>query len=190
VIVRAATLHGRRVSLRPYALGFSDDELARLREWACDPDVLLLAGGSPLDMSYERFRRVFRAQLPRRNTEREQQFAILDERGVMIGRTGLFWMGPGLERAELGIVIGEQDCWGRGYGRDAVGTLVDFGFEALALRTITLYTFPENRRAQRAFAAVGFRRVGEKDRFSLERGTHTEIEMVIRPEDRATIVAG
>lgn len=188
--VRAATLHGRRVSLRPYAHGFSDEELERLKAWASDPAVLTLAGGSPLEMSYERFRQVFLAQLPRRNTDREQQFAILDERGEMIGRTGLFSMAHGQDRAELGIVIGDRDCWGKGYGRDAVGTLVDFGFATLGLRSIRLYTFPENRRAQRAFESVGFTRVRELERFSFERGTHLEVEMVIRPRDRGESAAG
>lgn len=183
----AAPLRGRRVTLRPYALGFSDDELAALRRWAQDPEVLALAGGAPLDMSFERFRQVFLAQLPRRNTETEQQYAILDETGRLIGRTGLFMLGSRRDRAELGIVIGDRSKWGAGYGRDAVALLVDHGFADLGLQRITLYTFPENQRAQRAFQAVGFRRVGTLERFSFDRGTHTEVQMTIEPEDRSVL---
>ena len=182
--VDATTLHGRRVTLRPYVLGFTDQELELLRRWARDPEVLELAGGTPLDMPFERFREVFLAQLPRRNTRTEQQYAILDRTGRFIGRMGLMMHGRSLDRAELGIVIGDREYWGRGYGRDAVATLVDHGFAELGLRQITLYTFPENKRAQRAFEAVGFRKVGAVERFSLERGTHTEYQMVITPEDR------
>ncbi|MFN2252152.1 MAG: GNAT family N-acetyltransferase, partial [Anaerolineae bacterium] len=180
-----ATLQGRRVTLRPYSRGFTDAELKRLLSWARDPDVLELAGGSPLNMSFERFRNAFLAQLPRRNTAMEQQFAILDENGEIIGRIGLFGMRPGSDRAELGVVIGDQAFWGRGYGRDAVGTLVDFGFDQLGLRSIKLYTLPENHRAQAAFEASGFARERMLERFSFERGTHAEIEMLITPQARA-----
>ena len=173
-------LAGGRVTLRPYFAGFTEPELERLYRWGHDAEVLRLAGGTPLDMPFEDFKDLFDAQLPRHNTAHEQLFAILDEAGALIGRTGLFAIDLRRGSAELGIVIGERDHWGRGYGRDAVGALVDFGFGALGLERISLFTFPTNRRAQRAFEAAGFRGLRQLRRFSLERGTHTELEMEIR----------
>jgi RimJ/RimL family protein N-acetyltransferase len=170
---------GRRATLRPYSAGFTEEELVELYRWSSDPDVLSLSGGSPLDMSFESFRETFLSQLQQRNSHTEQVFAILDEAGHMIGRTGLFDIDRVSGTAELGIVIGNHDCWGRGYGRDAVGALVEFGFGELNLSRIRLFTYPDNERARRAYEAVGFRTVRELQRFSLRRGTHSELEMEI-----------
>lgn len=184
MITNAAAITGRLVTLRPYIAGFSEAELTALYSWARDPDVLALSGGSSLEMSFARFRELFLAQLPQHNSPREQLFAILDENDQLIGRTGLFTLDRQSGSAELGIVIGEPSCWGRGYGRDAVRTLVDFGFQELGLRRVVLYTYTANERARRAYEAAGFRAVRELERFSFEGGTHIELEMEITASQR------
>lgn len=171
------TLFGALVTLRPYCVGFSEEELAELYHWARDPELLALSGGTPLEVSFPRFRDLFVTQLSRHNSAREQLFAVLNESGRLIGRTGLFGLDRRDRVAELGIVIGDRAHWGRSYGRDAVSALVSFGFRELGLERIILYTYEDNLRAQKAFRAVGFRPVRQLSRFSFERGTHSEIEM-------------
>jgi RimJ/RimL family protein N-acetyltransferase len=144
--------------------------------------LIELAGGSPLDMPFARFRELFLRQLPTRNGDRQQLYAILDETGRMIGRIGLFGFDSGGHVAELGVVIGHRDSWGRGYGREAVGALVADAFERLGLQRILLYTFEGNLRAQRAFASCGFMRLGSVRKFSFDRGTHLEMEMELSRE--------
>ncbi len=180
----APTVSGRRVTLRPFSAGFTEDEIADLYRWSSDPSVLSLSGGSPLDMSLERFRIAFLAQLPRRNSESEQLFAILDESGKMIGRTGLFEIDHETGTAELGIVIGDEDYWGQGYGRDSVRTLIEHAFNDVGLKRIVLYTFADNERARRAYEAAGFKPVRELRRFSMQQGTHSELEMEIVASDQ------
>lgn len=173
-------VRGDRVTLRPYAAGFDEDELRILYGWAHDREILDLSGGLMLDMSFIRFRDMFLAQIPRRNRGVEELYAVLDETDRLIGRTGLFRIGGKPPTAELGIVIGERDAWGKGYGRDAVRALARFGLASLGLDRIVLFTFPDNARAQRSFAAAGFRRVRTLRRFTIERGTHDEVEMEMR----------
>jgi len=189
VIAAVPVLSGQRVTLRPYSAGFTDDELQRLYQWARNPEVIALAGGAALDLPFAPFRELFLNQLARHNSDREQLFLILDERGQAIGRVGLFKVGSRFtpRTAELGIVIGERDAWGRGYGRDAVCAVVGFAFRELGLDRVTLLTYPDNVRARRAFEAAGFRVTRELRRFSLERGSHIEMEMEIRaaPANRA-----
>ena len=163
--------------LRPYVAGFDEPELRALYTWSLDDGIVKLSGGRTLDVSFERFRELFLDQLQRHNTPQEQLFAVLDEEGRIIGRAGLFAIDARRGRAELGIVIGDREAWGRGYGRDSVRTLATFGLEEMKLRRIVLYTFPENERAQRAFAAVGFQPVRNVRRFSFDRGSHAELEM-------------
>lgn len=178
-VQRPPDLRGQSVTLRPYAAGFDEAELRALYRWSRDQGIVQLSGGRTLDVTFERFRELFEDQLHRHNTSHEQLFAVLDAAGRIIGRAGLFAIDPRKGRAELGIVIGDRDAWGMGYGRDTVRTLSAFGLDVLGLDRIVLYTYPENERAQRAFAAVGFRPVRRVRRFSFDRGSHAELEMVL-----------
>ena len=60
----------------------------------------------------------------------------------------------------LGIVIGEKDCWGKGYGTDAMLTLCGFGFTQMNLHRIGLRVFPENQRAVTCYEKCGFEHEG------------------------------
>jgi len=170
-------LRGAKVSLRPYRCGFSEPELRMLYAWSRDRELLSLSGGTPLDMSFERFRELFIAQLPRRNADGEQLYAVLDEAGDLIGRAGLFAIDRRTGKAELGIVLGDRSRWGLGYGREAVRLLARHALNELGLERVVLYTYPDNERAKRSFEAVGFRPVRRVERFSLETGTRDELEM-------------
>jgi len=75
--------------------------------------------------------------------------------GRLIGCGGLRSIVQG-ESAEVSVVIGEPDVWGLGYGREAMGLLLQFGFEQLHLRTIWLVVRTENSRGLRLFAGLGF----------------------------------
>ena len=170
---------GELVRLRPYSAGFSEEELRDLYVWSSDPNVTSLSGTAPLDLPFEEFKEQFLSQLSRRNSDTEQLYAILDEEGHMIGRTGLFAINPTARTAELGIVIGDQEKWGHGYGSAAVRALVRIGFGDFGLGRIVLYTYANNERARRAYESAGFRPVRELERFSLQEGTHVELEMEI-----------
>jgi [ribosomal protein S5]-alanine N-acetyltransferase len=63
-------------------------------------------------------------------------------------------------RCRLGIVIGEKDLWGRGYGHLAVVQAVDYAFDVLDLDRITAEVFADNTRSARLFEGVGFMREG------------------------------
>lgn len=63
-------------------------------------------------------------------------------------------------RCRLGIVIGEKDLWGRGYGHLAVVQVVDHAFDVLDLDRITAEVFADNTRSVRLFEGVGFVREG------------------------------
>jgi RimJ/RimL family protein N-acetyltransferase len=66
--------------------------------------------------------------------------------------------------AEIGITIGEREYWGKGYGADAVQTLVRHIFRVTGFRRIYLKTLDWNTRAQRSFEKAGFRICGRARR--------------------------
>ena len=175
-------LRGRKVILRSYEDGFTDDELARIYRWSRDEEVLRWSGGSPTPLTFEEFKERFKRERLRPDPRREI-FAIFTPEGELIGRVGCFAIDRKEGQAELGIVIGEKDYWGQGYGSDAVITFLQHIFETEGLQRVYLFTFTHNLRAQRCFAKCGFKRMGVVRRFSVELGEHEGVEMEIRREE-------
>ena len=58
---------------------------------------------------------------------------------------------------EVGIAIGDKTQWNKGFGTDAMRTLVGWGFGELNLNRIALYVYDDNRRAIRCYEKVGFK---------------------------------
>ncbi|HLI26512.1 MAG TPA: GNAT family N-acetyltransferase [Chloroflexota bacterium] len=64
--------------------------------------------------------------------------------------------------AELGLLIGERACWGRGYGTEATRLLCDYGFTLLGLHNIWLAVYAVNARALRIYERAGFQLIGRR----------------------------
>ena len=64
--------------------------------------------------------------------------------------------------AELGIMIGEAEYWGKGYGTETVTLLLSYAFTALNLHNVMLDTTSYNERAIRAYRRAGFREIGRR----------------------------
>lgn len=65
-------------------------------------------------------------------------------------------------RAEFGIMIGEENLRGKGYGTEAVQLMCDYGFNALGLNNIMLMTYEFNVAGQRAYEKAGFKEIGRR----------------------------
>ena len=85
----------------------------------------------------------------------DAEFAI-EADGKLIGQCALFEFDHVSRTAELGITIGDKAYWGRGYGRDAIRTLLDYAFRLRNLRRVYLAVNGNNGRAQGAYRACGF----------------------------------
>jgi RimJ/RimL family protein N-acetyltransferase len=111
-------------------------------------------------------------------------FAIETKDGQHIGNTNLFNVQPENRCAELGIMIGEKSCWSRGYGTDALRTLLRFGFEEMNLHRIALNVYAFNERGIACYRKVGFIEEGRmRERIYTEGAYHDLIWMsVLRRE--------
>ncbi len=87
---------------------------------------------------------------------------LIYERATMrpIGNTNLHGIDHAQRTAELGILIGEKECWGKGYGTEATRLTLDYGFNGLGLHSIVLRVYSFNERALRAYLRAGFKEVG------------------------------
>ena len=82
--------------------------------------------------------------------------------------------------ATMGMLVGEPDARGQGYGTEATRLLLDVGFTVLGLHSIWLTVFSFNLAGQRCYDKAGFREVGRRRQCRLLDGVlHDEIVMDI-----------
>jgi len=107
------------------------------------------------------------AQWYERHTADDHQawFAIY-ERSTWhpIGTTGLLDIDLENRRAEFGIIIGEPDARGRGYGTETTRLMLDYAFTARGLRNVLLTVNAYNLAGLRAYEKAGFREFGRRRR--------------------------
>jgi diamine N-acetyltransferase len=91
--------------------------------------------------------------------------------------------------AEFGIVIGEADDRGQGYGTEATRLTLDYAFTALGLNSVGLWVADFNLAGRRCYAKVGFREAGRWPQARWFDGCfRDEILMVILAEEFASPV--
>ncbi len=89
---------------------------------------------------------------------------LIYERATLrpIGKTALDEIDHVNRTASFGIIIGEKDCWGKGYGTETTRLMLDYGFRLLGLHNIALTVDADNERAARAYRRAGFREIGRR----------------------------
>jgi RimJ/RimL family protein N-acetyltransferase len=149
-------LHGERVALGPVTR-----EIVPLYErWMNDFAILRMQGAIFRGITSESAEGWYEdVSRDRRNVT----FAVY-ERVTMrpIGIAGLNDIMPPHGTAEYWITIGEQDCWGKGYGTETTRLVLAYGFTALGLRNIMLKVHAFNERGIRAYQRAGFRLIGRR----------------------------
>jgi RimJ/RimL family protein N-acetyltransferase len=96
-------------------------------------------------------------------SDREALFTVYERATLRpIGNTGLHDINYFHRTAEFGLLIGEKDCWGQGFGTEVTTLMLDYGFTALALHNIMLIVFSYNERGVRAYTRAGFREIGRR----------------------------
>ena len=125
--------------------------------WRSNPRLAALDAAAPLNLQYMDFERFYREDL-RKGKRRSLRFSIEDENGNHIGNCMCYDYDERLKQAEFGIMIGDSEYWGRGYGSDAIKIVLEYVFTSTKIRRLYLNTLTSNKRAQRAFEHAGFRR--------------------------------
>ena len=82
----------------------------------------------------------------------------LDEGGL--GVTAFHRLDFVSRAAVFSICFPEAKNWGHGYGQEATGLMMEYGFDILNLNRIQLHVWEKNERAIRAYGKAGFQREG------------------------------
>jgi len=177
---------GDRVRLRR----MERSDLPHFVEWLNDPEVREhLALGFPLGRAHEEqwFEGTLQqepAVQPFSLEARTSDPGAEPAEWTLVGNLGFHAVDWRNRSAELGIVIGRRDHWGRGYGTDATRTLCRWGFEELGLNRIHLRVYEDNARGIACYERLGFRLEGRlrQDRYQHGRYLDTLVMGILRGE--------
>ncbi len=140
-----------KIKLREKKLSDALDDFS----WRADPELAKLDAAPILTLTLPEYLSSYAAEL-RYPSPTKHPFAIETSEGKHIGNCAYYNISKFEGEAELGIMIGDRGYWDKGYGTDAVTTLVDYIFRNTKLNRIHLKTLKSNQRAQRCFEKCGF----------------------------------
>jgi RimJ/RimL family protein N-acetyltransferase len=101
-------------------------------------------------------------------------FAIETKDGAHIGSINFHQVLPENRKARLGIMIGDKGYWSKGYGTDAMLTLLRFGFDDMNLYRIDLTVDADNDRAIACYRKCGFVEEGRLRMARYSRGRYVD----------------
>ncbi|KYK32315.1 MAG: hypothetical protein AYK19_03310 [Theionarchaea archaeon DG-70-1] len=170
-------LVGDQVYLRP----IEPEDLSFICKWANDPEIRKLTG-EVLPMSMGRTTEF----LERIHKEKDRVWftVVLKENDRLIGEAGLLRMFHPWRTTDFTLIIGEKDCWGKGYGTEAALLLLDYAFGYLNFHRVSIGVVGFNKRALQFYEKVGFKKEGvQRDGYYYDHEYHDFVMMSILEDE-------
>lgn len=170
-------LVGERVTLAPPILEHADDYY----RWFNDPVVVRF-----LHLRNPQAREQYQGFVRDRATAPDSVLWAILVGDRHIGNTSIERIDWRDRRGETSIVIGERDCWGRGYATEAMRLRTAYAFDELGLEKLTTTVFRPNEASRRGLQRAGYREVGWLRRHVYLEGTFHDVWLgeVVRDEWR------
>ncbi len=135
--------------------------------WRIDPELAALDATRPITLTFNEYLRYHRDDVAYPSPW-SSRMAIDTLDGHHIGNCMYYDINTEKSQCELGIMIGDRDYWGKGYGTDVVKTALAQIFGATELERVYLHTLIHNYRAQKSFLKAGLTPVREIKRDGYE----------------------
>ncbi|MHB0857354.1 MAG: GNAT family N-acetyltransferase [Anaerolineae bacterium] len=140
-------IKGNRLVLRAW----EPEDVDAFARWFDDPEVTIYLGNAYPAISRDQEQRLYE-----RLSQEKYTYSIVTMEGMLIGNCNLHNVNLEARSAEVGIVIGEKSYWSKGYGREAIGLLLQVAFEGIGLHRVSLLHVDMNERGHRCYLAAGF----------------------------------
>jgi ribosomal-protein-alanine N-acetyltransferase len=150
---------GERLYLREVC---PEDVGEAYHRWLNDPEVTQYTESRFFPNSVARLREY----VARFAADRDNLFLaiVLRQDGRHIGNIKLGPINWIHRTGDIGIVIGERECRGHGYGPEAIRLLTDHAFRVLNLRRVTAGCYATNVASVKAFLKAGWRQESVRPR--------------------------
>ena len=134
--------------------------LPTYQRWINDFAVLRTLGGGFHPKTMERETAWYERAA---TSEQDVNFTIYERSSWRpIGTTSLMEIDYANRTADFGILIGEAEARGKGYGTETTRLMLDYAFSALGLHSVMLLVFEFNLAGRRAYEKAGFREFGRR----------------------------
>jgi RimJ/RimL family protein N-acetyltransferase len=147
-------IEGKRVRIR----ALEKTDIDEIMKWVNDPEVTSTLVIRYPSSRYEEEKWI--EKMLEATDARNKFFALETKDGIYLGGIGLHNINWESGNAEVGIVIGKKEYWSKGYGTDAMMTLLNFAFNQMNLHRIYLRVFDFNPRGIRSYEKCGFKKEG------------------------------
>ena len=156
------------------AMEAAEDMAKATARWEQDSEYHRLADSDPAKLWSEKKQKEWVEK--RVDPERTDYFpfsirTLAEDRFIGDAALSVAWL---TRNAWLGIVIGEREYWGKGYGTDAMNLLTRYAFMELNLHRVSLSVHSYNARALRCYEKAGFRVEGAIRGETFREGRHTD----------------
>lgn len=148
-------LKGKLVNLR----AIERKDLDEIMKWVNDREVTKYLAAFLYPVSQEEEEKFLERAMSRNDTEKN--LVMETKERVYIGQISLHKIDWKNSNAELGIVIGNKEYWGKGYGTEAIKILLHHAFNQMNLYKIYLQVFEFNQRGIRCYEKCGFKKEGK-----------------------------
>jgi len=124
-------------------------------DWMNDPDIVKYTESRFIKHTLESIKSFVRGCF---QSDCDILYGIfLTDSDVHIGNIKLGNIHPLYKHADIGIIIGKRECWGKGYATEAIRFVTNYGFSTLDLHKIYAGAYAHNIGSIRAFEKVGFK---------------------------------
>lgn len=164
---------GEKVRLRPIERA----DLPHFVEWFGDPEVRRhLDMYLPFSLAQEE--RWFEHLLEQLDKQEVVMLTIETVEGAHIGNVSLVGVNWKNRSAELGITIGDKSYWDKGYGSDAVRTMLKIAFGEMNLHRVFLRVHADNVRGIQCYKKVGFQKEGTMRESVFKEGAYYDVQFM------------
>ena len=154
-------LKGDKVTLRPA----HDADAERFVQWFADTEVTRFLGRRMAIALYQE-----QEFLKKIGESPDDVFWMIDAEGKAVGATGIHRINWLDANGTTGIMIGEKDCWRKGYATEAMRLRTRYAFHELNLHKLLTEVDAENEASRRALERNGYRAVGVRREQSFREG--------------------
>jgi RimJ/RimL family protein N-acetyltransferase len=171
-------LDGPRVTLVTLHV---EDVTERYVRWMSDPLVIRYLESRHAPSSAERVREF--VATTQADADQHLMAIRLQDGDEHIGNIKLGPVNRVHRSADIGIIIGERDQWGKGYATEAIALMTDHAFGTLGLHKLNAGCYAPNEGSARAFEKAGWTREGLRRAQYLSDGEWVDEILVGRAAD-------
>jgi len=146
-----------RIQLRPFEM----EDIENLHGWHNDDIVMLYSRGHPFQFKNKL---LLKEEIEKKLKNKDKVLLAVElrEDGRFIGITK-YSLGEwgGVRSTSVGTLIGERDCWDKGYGKEITLALCEILFMWKNYERLEAWSIEYNKRAHKVLEYYGFKKEGE-----------------------------